>query len=577
MNRDSFPKETWRAGNLLYPLPVVMVSCARPGEKPNIITVAWAGTVCTNPPMVSISVRPERYSHDIIEETGEFVINLVTQDLVQACDWCGVRSGQEHDKFAVCALTPLPSEKMQAAPLIAQSPVNIECRVTQKLALGSHDLFLAEVVCVHVDPAGMDEKGRYDLGRMGLVTYSHGEYYALGEKLGSFGYSVKKDRAKADRKKAERSGDGKTTVRKKAERSRSGTGKQRKRRKGSALMGLALAVILAVGSLLIPVTDQVSADEIVPDAGTAEEANPSAAAAEDSALPVEEAPASQEDLSGLFVETGEDVVVRKGETLEEAREEDDPLYGSGDGGRWVNIGHLYEINGVLVRNSDFPSEHYECWTYANNVYAKIWGHNFLNLFQDSENLLRNLPDEELTLTPEHLKAYVSAAPAGAVLRVCDAQYLHADDGWGHSQIIISHDANGFTVFEGGLAAWPHRREAYYTWTGFCYSGWPGKYHYIKYVKWPGAAAYSRGASGGNAQDLGESRMEQLQPALRDTFQDLIQIVSDLVRGEAKEEDLERVKDAMDEVMDEAAEEAAEEATEEATEETTGDTASSETS
>ena len=258
-----------------------------------------------------------------------------------------------------------------------------------------------------------------------------------------------------------------------------------------------------------------------------------------------------EDISGLFVDTGEDKVSHKGETLEEAREKEDPLFGSGDGGSTVNIGHLYEINGVMVRNSDFPSEHYECWTYANNVYAKIWGHNFLNLFNDSENLLRNLPDEELTLTPEHLKAYVSAAPAGAVLRVCDEQYLHADDGWGHSQIIISHDENGFTVFEGGLAAWPHRREAYFTWTGFCYSGWPGKYHYIKYVKWPGAGAYPAGAVANDARDLGESRMELLQPAVERTFQDLVQIVSDLMTGDAKKKDLNRVQAALDEVMTEA--------------------------
>ncbi len=187
-------KEIWRPGNMLYPLPAVMVSCAREGERPNIITVAWAGTVCTNPPMVSISVRPERYSHDIIEQSGEFVINLVTKELTQACDWCGVRSGDKHDKFARCGLDAAAGEKMRYAPLIAQSPVNIECVVEQKIPLGSHDMFLARVVSVHVDRSGLDEKGRYDLGRAGLITYSHGEYYALGEKLGSFGYSVKKQK-----------------------------------------------------------------------------------------------------------------------------------------------------------------------------------------------------------------------------------------------------------------------------------------------------------------------------------------------------------------------------------------------
>jgi hypothetical protein len=220
------------------------------------------------------------------------------------------------------------------------------------------------------------------------------------------------------------------------------------------------------------------------------------------------------DISGLFVDTGEVTMSTQGELLDDALTID----GLGDGGSTVAMGHLYEINGVLVRNSDFPSEHYECWTYANNVYAKIWGHNFWNLFNDTENMLRNLPDEALTLTPEHLKAYVSAAPAGAALRVCDEQYLHADDGWGHSQIIISHDENGFTVFEGGLAAYPHRREAYYTWDGFCFSGWPGKYHYIKYIKWPGAAPYSGTAAGENALDLGVAEDETQQEEASDPAQ-----------------------------------------------------------
>lgn len=195
--KEASSKEVWQAGNMLYPLPAVMVSCARKGERPNIITVAWAGTVCTNPPMVSVSIRPGRYSHDIIEETGEFVINLVTKKLVRALDWCGVRSGREHDKFAQCALDAEKAQEMSFAPLIRQSPVNLECRVTQKIPLGSHDLFLAQVVCVHVDSDGLDEKGRYDLEKAGLVSYSHGEYFALGEKLGSFGYSV--SREKADR------------------------------------------------------------------------------------------------------------------------------------------------------------------------------------------------------------------------------------------------------------------------------------------------------------------------------------------------------------------------------------------
>ena len=136
-------KQYWRPGNMLYPVPAVMVSCGLPDEKPNIITIAWAGTVCSSPAMVSISVRKERYSHHILKESGEFVINLVTKDLVRAADYCGVRSGRDVDKFAEMHLTPFPSRTI-AAPGIAESPVNIECKVTEIKELGSHDLFLAE-------------------------------------------------------------------------------------------------------------------------------------------------------------------------------------------------------------------------------------------------------------------------------------------------------------------------------------------------------------------------------------------------------------------------------------------------
>ncbi len=184
-------KQYWEPGNMLYPLPAVMVSCRRPEEKPNIITVAWAGTVCSSPAMVSISVRKERYSYSIIKETGEFVINLVTKELVRALDYCGVRSGRDVDKFREMKLTELPSQKI-GAPGIAQSPVNIECKVTQVIPLGSHDMFLAEVAGVTVEDRYMDGKGKFDLNQAGLVTYSHGEYFELGEKLGTFGYSVKK-------------------------------------------------------------------------------------------------------------------------------------------------------------------------------------------------------------------------------------------------------------------------------------------------------------------------------------------------------------------------------------------------
>lgn len=184
-------KQHWKGGNMLYPLPAVMVSCMRQGEKPNIITVAWAGTVCTNPPMLSISVRPSRYSYDIIKDTGEFVVNLVTKDLVRAADYCGVRSGREEDKFKSMDLTPQESCHV-TCPGIAESPVNIECRVSQIIPLGSHDLFLADVLGVTIEDKYLDEKGKFELNQSGLVTYSHGEYFLLGEKLGSFGYSVKK-------------------------------------------------------------------------------------------------------------------------------------------------------------------------------------------------------------------------------------------------------------------------------------------------------------------------------------------------------------------------------------------------
>ena len=193
-------KLSWKPGNMLYPVPAVMVSCKREGERPNIITVAWAGTVNTNPPMVSISVRPERYSYNIIKETGEFVINLVTKELVYATDFCGVRSGKDVDKFSEMKLHETESKEIKA-PGIAESPVNIECRVVSEQPLGSHTLFLAKVVNVQVDDRYMDEKGRFDLNASGLTAYSHGEYFELGKKLGKFGFSVNK---KSDGKEAKK-------------------------------------------------------------------------------------------------------------------------------------------------------------------------------------------------------------------------------------------------------------------------------------------------------------------------------------------------------------------------------------
>lgn len=209
-------KYAFKPGNMLYPLPAVMVSCQYPNTadpectnpalqgKPNIITVAWAGTVCTNPPMLSISVRPERYSYHMIEKSGEFVVNLTTKNLVRATDYCGVRSGRDVDKFAEMHLTPLPSREV-SVPGIAESPVNIECRVREIKPLGSHHMILADVVAVTIDDAYMDEKGKFHLNDTKLVTYSHGEYFLLGEKLGTFGYSVaKKNTTKKKKRRAKK-------------------------------------------------------------------------------------------------------------------------------------------------------------------------------------------------------------------------------------------------------------------------------------------------------------------------------------------------------------------------------------
>ena len=181
----------FKPGNMLYPVPAVMVSCQRPGEKANIITLAWAGTICSDPPMLSVSIRPERYSYDIIKETGEFVVNLTTKRLVRETDYCGVKSGRDIDKFKECNLTPCESSKV-TCPGIAESPVCLECKVKEIVKLGSHDMFVAEIVAVTVSEEYMDENGKFHLNDTELVAYSHGEYFLLGEKLGSFGYSVKK-------------------------------------------------------------------------------------------------------------------------------------------------------------------------------------------------------------------------------------------------------------------------------------------------------------------------------------------------------------------------------------------------
>lgn len=185
-------RQNWKPGNMLYPLPVVMLSCQRENEKPNIITVAWAGTICSDPVMVSVSIRKERYSYPIIKETGEFVINLVNKDITFATDYCGVKSGRDVDKFKQMNLTAVPSAVVKC-PSIGESPLSLECKVKEIKELGSHDMFIAEVVNVSVDEKYMDESGKFNLNDTDLIAYSHGEYFTLGDYVGKFGYSVKKN------------------------------------------------------------------------------------------------------------------------------------------------------------------------------------------------------------------------------------------------------------------------------------------------------------------------------------------------------------------------------------------------
>ena len=196
----SVKKQQWKPGNMLYPLPAVLVSLGREGEKPNLITVAWTGTVCTNPPMVYISVRPERYSYSILKETKTFVINLTTEKLLKATDYCGVRSGKDVDKFKEMKLTCVEASQVNCG-MIGESPVNIECKVVKTEKLGSHHMFLAQVVAVHADEDYMDENGRFDLNSAHPMVYSHGTYYGVGKQLGTFGYSVRKRKSKRKSRK----------------------------------------------------------------------------------------------------------------------------------------------------------------------------------------------------------------------------------------------------------------------------------------------------------------------------------------------------------------------------------------
>jgi len=194
-------KQNWKPCAIVNPVPAVLVSCGDKPENYNMLTIAWTGTICSEPPMAYISVRPERHSYDIIKRTGEFVINLTTEALAEATDWCGVRSGRNFDKFKECGLT---SEKsaVVAAPSIAESPISIECRVKEIIPLGSHDMFIGEVVNVAVDEQYLDpETGKLDLAKAKLLTYAHGAYFALGEQIGTFGWTVKGSTLKKELKR----------------------------------------------------------------------------------------------------------------------------------------------------------------------------------------------------------------------------------------------------------------------------------------------------------------------------------------------------------------------------------------
>lgn len=187
-------KVVWKPGTFEYPIPAVMVSCGTM-KNSNIITVAWTGIINTNPAMVYISVRPERYSHDIIEKSGEFVINLTTEKLAFATDWCGVKSGKDLDKFEKMHLTKQKANFVKC-PMIEESPVSIECKVKEIKRLGSHDMFIAEVLAINADEKYFDKKGGFDISKCDLIAYANGGYYTLGRKVGKFGYSVQKKKKK---------------------------------------------------------------------------------------------------------------------------------------------------------------------------------------------------------------------------------------------------------------------------------------------------------------------------------------------------------------------------------------------
>ncbi len=185
-------KQIWKPGNMVYPLPAVMVSVGNQEGQTNILTIAWTGTICTNPAMLYISVRPERYSYSMIKESREFVVNLTTEALAKAADYCGVRSGRDVDKWKEMHLTSGKASELRYAPIIEECPVNIECKVEEIKELGSHHMFIAKVMAVQVSEKYMNETGKFCLNETGLLAYSHGEYLGVGKSLGTFGYSVKK-------------------------------------------------------------------------------------------------------------------------------------------------------------------------------------------------------------------------------------------------------------------------------------------------------------------------------------------------------------------------------------------------
>lgn len=189
-------KQSWKPGTLIYPLPAVLVTCGATPEEYNMLTIAWTGTICTEPPMCYISVRKERHSYDIIKRTGEFIINLTTEEMARATDWCGVRSGRNEDKWKATGLTPMANPHV-SAPIIAESPLSICCRVREVKELGSHDMFIADVVGVEADDRYIDpETGKFSLDKANPIVYSHGEYYTLGNLIGHFGWSVRKKTTK---------------------------------------------------------------------------------------------------------------------------------------------------------------------------------------------------------------------------------------------------------------------------------------------------------------------------------------------------------------------------------------------